>query len=139
MFVPIWKRDLIHDQLRCAAGEELGYNQDDIESKGFAVECRINAEDPEQDFEASPGKIGRFTPPSHRNVQIDTFIPVMESGRKSYQISTAYDSLLANVIAWGKDKTTATALMRRTLKEFEIEGKNVKTTIPFHLEKIGEL
>jgi len=135
----VWKRDLIHEQFRCAAGEELGYHQENIESKGFALECRINAEDPEQDFEASPGKIGRFIPPTHRNVQIDTFIPVVESSRKGYQISTAYDSLLANVIAWGTDKKAAIGLMRKTLKEFEIEGKNVKTTIPFHLEKIGEL
>lgn len=134
-----WKRDLIHAQLRCAAGEELGYLQKDIGSKGFALECRINAEDTENNFEASPGKIERFIPPSHRNVQIDTFIPVVESSRKGYQISTAYDSLLANVIVWGKDKRTAINLMRRTLNEFEIEGRNVKTTIPFHLEKIGEL
>jgi acetyl-CoA carboxylase biotin carboxylase subunit len=134
-----WKRDLILEQLRCAAGEELGYQQEDTESKGFALECRINAEDPEKGFEASPGKIERFLPPSHRNIQIDTFIPVIESSRKGYQISTAYDSLLANVIAWGKDKRTAINLMRKTLKEFEIEGINIKTTIPFHLEKLGEL
>ncbi len=133
-----WKRDLIHEQLRCAAGEELGFAQADadMESVGFAVECRINAEDPEKDFEASPGKIDRFIPPEHRNVIIDTFIPVIESKRKAYQISTAYDSLLANVIAWGKDKRTAINLMRRTLNEFVIEGNNVKTTIPFHLEKL---
>jgi acetyl-CoA carboxylase biotin carboxylase subunit len=135
----VWKRDLILEQLRCATGEELGYVQEDGESKGYALECRINAEDPEKDFEASPGKIERFIPPSHRNVQIDTFIPIIESSRKGYQISTAFDSLLANVIVWGKDKRTAINLMRRTLGEFEIEGKNVKTTIPFHLEKLGEL
>lgn len=134
-----WKRDLILEQLRCAAGEELGYQQEDTESKGFAMECRINAEDPEKGFEASPGKIERFIPPSHRNVQIDTFIPVIESSRKGYQISTAYDSLLANVIAWGKDKRTAINLMRKILKEFEIEGRNIKTTIPFYLEKLEEL
>ena len=135
----VWERDLIREQFRCAAGEELGYDQNDIQSKGFALECRINAEDPKRDFEASPGKIGRFMPPTHRNIQIDTFIPVTESARKGYQISTAYDSLLANVIAWGKDKEAAINIMRKTLKEFEIEGKNVKTTIPFHLDKIGEL
>jgi acetyl-CoA carboxylase biotin carboxylase subunit len=134
-----WKHDLILEQLRCAAGEKLGYQQEDTESKGFALECRINAEDPENDFEASPGKIVRFIPPSYRNVQIDTFIPVIESSRKGYQISTVYDSLLANVIVWGKDKRTAINLMRRTLNKFEIEGSNVKTTIPFHLEKLEEL
>ena len=134
-----WKRDLIFEQLRCASGEQLGYGQSDTESRGFALECRINAEDPEKDFEAAPGKISRFMPPTHRNLYIDTFVPVIESARKGYQISTAYDSLLANVIAWGKDKATAIALMRKTLKEFEIEGKNVKTTIPFHLDRIGNL
>jgi acetyl-CoA carboxylase biotin carboxylase subunit len=135
----VWKRDLIHEQLRCAAGEELGYDQNDMKSTGFALECRINAEDPERDFEASPGKVGRFLPPRHRNVIIDTFIPAIDTARKGYQISTAYDSLLANVIVWGKDKTTAINLMRKTLKEFEIEGRNVKTTIPFHLDRIDDL
>jgi len=134
-----WKKDLIHEQLRCAAGEELGYEQSDIQGEGFAIECRINAEDPEHDFEASPGRIERFIPPNHRNVLIDTFIPVIESKRKAFQISTAYDSLLANVIAWGKDRRTAINLMRRTLSEFVIEGKDVKTTIPFHLERLKEL
>jgi acetyl-CoA carboxylase biotin carboxylase subunit len=134
-----WKVDLIHEQLRSAAGEELGYVQQDRRSEGFAIECRINAEDPARDFEASPGRIERFLPPRHRNVVIDTFIPAIESKRQAYQISTSYDSLLANVIAWGKDRQSAIQLMRRTLKEFVIEGKDVFTTIPFHLEKLREL
>jgi acetyl-CoA carboxylase biotin carboxylase subunit len=134
-----WKKDLVHEQLRCAGGEKLGYSQDQIRGEGFAVECRINAEDPERDFEASPGRIERFIPPNHQNVIVDTFIPVIESKRKAYQISTAYDSLLANVIAWGKDRRTALNLMGRTLKEFEIEGRGVRTTIPFHLEKLKQL
>jgi len=134
----VWNKDLIHEQLRCAAGEELGYSQEDLKSRGFAVECRINAEDPDNDFEASPGLIEKFIPPKKKNVIIDTFIPVIKEG-EGYQISTAYDSLLANVIAWGQDKVSAIELMKKTLREFVIEGEEVKTTIPFHLEKIDGL
>jgi acetyl-CoA carboxylase biotin carboxylase subunit len=134
-----WKKDLILEQLRSAAGEELGYAQSDLRSEGVAIECRINAEDPEKGFEASPGRIERFLPPDIPNVIIDTFIPVIESKRKAFQISTAYDSLLANVIAWGKDRRTAVHLMRKALNEFVIEGKDVKTTTSFHLERLKEL
>jgi acetyl-CoA carboxylase biotin carboxylase subunit len=134
-----WRRDLIYEQLRVAAGEELGYTQDDLKGYGFALECRINAEDPENDFEASPGKITRFVVPDGDHVLVDTFIPTIKDKRKSYQISTAYDSLLANLIVWGKDKASAVKLMGETLNTFEIEGDGVKTTIPFHLEKIKEI
>jgi len=134
-----WRKDLIHEQLRAASGEELGYTQEDLKSYGFSLECRINAEDPENDFEASPGVIERFIPPESKNIIIDTFIPKIEAKKDSYRISTAYDSLLANVIVWGKDKKSAVKLMEKALKEFVIEGKDVKTTIPFHLENIKEL
>ena len=133
----VYRRDLIHEQLRVASGEELGYNQADLKNYGFAVECRINAEDPENNFEASPGIIRKFIPPEGKNVIVDTFIPGIDKGG-SYPISTTYDSLLANVITWGKDKNSAKKLMEQKLTEFIIEGKNVKTTIPFHLEKIKE-
>jgi len=69
---------------------------------------------------------------------VDTFIPRID-GDGSYRISTAYDSLLANIIVWGKDKASAVRLMERKLKEFVIEGKDIKTTIPFHLKKIKEI
>jgi len=134
-----WRRDLINEQLRIAAGEELGYTQDDLKGYGFALECRINAEDPDNNFGASPGVIERFIPPEKKNVIVDTFIPQIESKKDAYHISTAYDSLLANVITWGKDKKSAVRLMRQVLEEFIIEGRGVKTTIPFHLERIKNL
>ncbi len=134
-----WRKDLIYEQLRIAAGEPLGYTQDDLRSYGFALECRINAEDPNKNFEACPGVIERFIPPDGKNIIVDTFIPVIDSKKDSYQISTVYDSLLANVIVWGKDKKSAVALMEKTLREFFVEGRGIITTIPFHLEKIKEL
>ncbi len=134
----VYRKDLIFEQLRVAAGEELGYAQDDLKSYGFAVECRINAEDPEHGFEASPGTIERFVPPEGKNIIVDTFIPRID-GDGSYQISTSYDSLIANLIVWGKDKAAAKRLMEKKLKEFVIEGKDIKTTIPFHLKKIKEI
>ncbi len=134
-----WRRDLINEQLRISAGEELGYTQEDLKSYGFALECRVNAEDPDNNFEASPGTIERFIPPEKKNVIVDTFIPQIESKKDVYHISTAYDSLLANIITWGKDKKSAVRLMGQVLKEFIIEGKGIKTTIPFHLERIKNL
>ena len=131
-------KDLIREQLRIASGEKLGYTQDDLKSSGYALECRINAEDPDKNFEASPGLITRFTPPKGEHIIVDTFIPALELDG-SFQISHAYDSLLANVIVWGKNKEAAVALMEKALKDFVIEGKGVKTTISYHLKKIKEL
>jgi acetyl-CoA carboxylase biotin carboxylase subunit len=134
----VYGKDLIYEQIRIAAGEKLGYTQSDLESRGFSLECRINAEDPDKNFEASPGTITRFIPPEGNNIIVDTFITTLDRNG-SYQISTAYDSLLANVIVWGEDKQAAVELMRDALNRFVIEGKGVKTTIPFHLKKIVEL
>jgi acetyl-CoA carboxylase biotin carboxylase subunit len=134
----VYRRDLIYEQLRSAAGEKLDYDQNDLKSYGYAIECRINAEDPENDFEASPGVIEKFIPPEGKNMIVDTFIPRI-TGKETFPISTSFDSLLANVITWGKDKKSALKLMKEKLTEFVIEGKDIKTTIPFHLEKIKEL
>lgn len=134
----VYNKDLIHEQVRVASGEKLGYDQDDLRGYGFSLECRINAEDPNNNFEACPGIIERFIPPVGDNVIVDTFIPTMHNGG-SFPISIAYDSLLANLIVWGKDKESTVKLMEKKLKEFVIEGKDVKTTIPFHLKKIKEL
>ena len=134
----VYRKDLISEQLRIASGEKLGYNQDDIKSYGFAIECRINAEDPENNFEAAPGTITKFIPPEDENIIVDTFIPTIKD-KGSFPISMAYDSLLANLIVWGKDKESAIKKMEEMLKSFIIEGEGVKTTIPFHLQKIKEL
>ncbi|KPJ86916.1 MAG: hypothetical protein AMS17_10405 [Spirochaetes bacterium DG_61] len=134
----VYGKDLIYEQLRVASGEKLGYSQSSLKPSGFALECRINAEDPENNFEASPGVIERFIPPKRDHVLIDTFIPPI-NGNGSFSISTAYDSLLANIIVWGEDKGSAVELMDQVLREFVIEGNGVKTTIPFHLQKIREI
>lgn len=131
-------KDLILEQLKVAAGEKLDFTQEQLKSYGFALECRINAEDPENNFEACPGNITRFIPPEGDNIIVDTFIPTINK-KGSFPISTSYDSLLANLITWGKDKQSAVQLMEEALNEFVIDGKNLKTTIPFHLKKIKEL
>ena len=116
--------DLIKEQIRLAAGEELGYRQDDISLSGHAIECRINAEDPEKNFMPSPGTITEFHPPGGPGVRTDSHIYT------GYKIPPLYDSLLAKLITHGKTRDEAISRMRRALNEFIIRG--VKTTIPFH-------
>jgi acetyl-CoA carboxylase biotin carboxylase subunit len=117
--------DLVKQQILAAAGEKLAFTQGDVEFKGHALECRINAEDPRHDFRPAPGRITAFVPPGGPGVRVDTHVYT------GYSVPPYYDSLLAKVIAWGTDRTEAIARMRRALLEFEIHG--VPTTIPFHL------
>ena len=117
--------DLIKEQIRIAAGEELGYGQQDIMINGWAIECRINAEDPHRNFMPSPGTITRYLTPGGIGVRIDS------GAYSGYVIPPYYDSMIAKLIVWGKDRNEAIARMKRALQEFVIEG--VKTTIPFHL------
>jgi acetyl-CoA carboxylase biotin carboxylase subunit len=117
--------DLVKEQIRIAAGERLAFSQRDVEIRGWAIECRINAEDPRHDFRPSPGPLAQFTPPGGPGIRVDTHC------FPGYVVPPYYDSLLAKVIAWGRDRDEAIARMRRALLEFEIAG--VRTTIPFHL------
>ncbi len=117
--------DLVKEQIRIAAGERLTLPRE-IEPRGHAIECRINAEDPAHDFLPSPGPITAFIPPGGPGVRVDTH------AFAGYVIPPQYDSLIAKVIAWGRDRDESIARMRRALGEFEISG--VRTTIPFHLE-----
>ncbi|MBI5555908.1 MAG: acetyl-CoA carboxylase biotin carboxylase subunit [Elusimicrobia bacterium] len=117
--------DLVKEQIRLAAGECLAIDQSDIEIKGQAIECRINAEDSEKDFIPSPGKITRFLVPGGPGVRVDTHIYT------GYTITPYYDSMVAKILTYGHDRNEATIRMQRALSEFVIEG--VKTTIPFHL------
>jgi len=117
--------DLIKEQIRIAAGERLSLPRD-IEIRGHAIECRVNAEDPARDFLPSPGPITAFVPPGGPGIRVDTH------AYAGYTIPPQYDSLVAKVIAWGHDREEAIARMQRALREFEIGG--IKTTIPFHLE-----
>ena len=117
--------DLIKEQIRIAAGEELGYGQQDIMINGWAIECRINAEDPHRNFMPSPGTITKYLAPGGIGVRIDS------GAYNGYVIPPYYDSMVAKLIVWGKDRNEAIARMKRALQEFVIEG--VRTTIPFHL------
>jgi len=117
-------KDLVKDQIVIAAGDNLPYEQEDIKLQGAAIECRINAEDPEKNFASSPGKITAFHLPGGPGTRIDTHLYF------GYNIPSAYDSLLAKLITWGESREEARVRMKRALEEFVIEG--IKTTIPFH-------
>ncbi len=115
--------DLIQEQIRIAAGEKLGYTQKDIQFRGHAIECRINAEDPTRDFAPSPGVVDLFVPPGGMGVRIDSHV------YSGYKIPPYYDSMVGKLIVYGKDRQQALARCRRALDEFIVEG--VHTTIPF--------
>jgi acetyl-CoA carboxylase biotin carboxylase subunit len=116
--------DLIKEQIRVAAGEPLGYGQDDITITGHAIECRINAEDPEDDFRPHPGKVNTYFPPGGIGVRVDSHL------YGGYTIPPTYDSMVAKLIVHKENRDEAIRTMRRALSEFVIDG--VPTTIPFH-------
>ena len=116
--------DLVKEQLRIASGEPLGLRQRDITFQGAAIECRINAEDPDNDFKPWPGVITMYNAPGGPGVRVDTHI------YSGYRISKFYDSLIAKVIIHRNTRPEALVCMRRALQEMVIEG--VKTIIPLH-------
>ena len=116
--------DLIKEQIRLAMGEELGYDQSDININGHAIECRINAEDPANQFMPSPGLVTDYQLPGGIGIRIDGYIYT------GYTVPPHYDSLIAKLIAIGRDRDEAIARLKRALSEFKIEG--IKTTIPLH-------
>jgi acetyl-CoA carboxylase biotin carboxylase subunit len=121
--------DLIKEQICIAAGERLHLQQDDICIKGAAMECRINAEDYESNFMPSPGKIETLNFPGGPGVRLDTHI------YPGYEITPHYDSLIAKLITYGRNRQEALKIMQRALGEFNISP--IKTTIPFHLRLLG--
>ncbi|MEH7095153.1 acetyl-CoA carboxylase biotin carboxylase subunit [Neobacillus vireti] len=118
--------DLIKEQIRVANGEKLTLKQQDVTFTGWAIECRINAENPEKNFLPSAGKIKMYLPPGGLGVRIDS------AAYPGYTIPPYYDSMIAKVIAYGSTREEAISRMKRALSEFVVEG--IHTTIPFHLK-----
>lgn len=118
--------DLLKAQIRIAAGEPLGIEQEDVQIRGWAMECRINAENSEKNFMPSPGTIEFYHPPGGPGVRVDS------AAYQGYTIPPYYDSMIGKLIVWGADREEAIQRMKRALEEFYIEG--VHTTIPFHLK-----
>ena len=117
--------DIVRNQIRIAEGEPLGYTQDDLLIVGHAIECRINAENPET-FAPSPGTISAFNLPGGPGVRVDTFV------YSGYQVTPFYDSMIAKVIVHARTRELAIARMKRALEAMVIEG--IKTTVPLHLK-----
>jgi acetyl-CoA carboxylase biotin carboxylase subunit len=115
--------DLIKEQIRVAAGQTLSYKQKDIQLLGHAIECRINAEDPVR-MTPSPGVVTKFCTPGGPGIRVDTAMDT------SGVVSPFYDSMIAKLIAYGRDREEALARMRRALDEFVIEG--IQSNIALH-------
>jgi len=116
--------DIVKEQIRIAAGEELNLSQDDIRLNGWSIECRINAEDPDRNFAPCPGRITRFQAPGGPGVRLDSAIFT------GWEIPPHYDSMLGKLVVWGNTRDEAVTRMLRALDELQLEG--VKTTVPFH-------
>jgi len=114
--------DLIKWQLRIAAGEKLTITQDHIKQRGHAIECRINAEDPDRNFAPSPGTLDEFVVPGGPNVRVETH------AHQGYRVPPNYDSMIAKLLVWGNNRDEAITTMRRALDEFRVSP--IKTTIP---------
>ncbi len=116
--------DLVREQLRVAAGEKLSFSQSDVENRGAAIECRICAEDPENNFFPSTGLIERLREPSGPGVRVESGI------HGGYEVPVYYDPLISKLLTWGETRKEAIERMQRALSEYDIEG--IRTTIPFH-------
>ncbi|MBU1062095.1 MAG: acetyl-CoA carboxylase biotin carboxylase subunit [Candidatus Omnitrophica bacterium] len=116
--------DLIKEQLKIASGMKLSYKQDSIKINGAAIECRINAENIEKDFMPCPGKVDLFLPAGGLGVRVDSHV------YSGYKIPPYYDSMIAKLICFGKNRQEVIKIMKRALDEFFVEP--IKTTIPFH-------
>ncbi len=122
--------DLIKEQISVAAGERLSMKQDEISIRGHAIECRVNAEDPDKNFMPSPGKIEYLHMPGGPGVRVDSHV------YSGYEIPSHYDSMIGKIITFGGDREEAISRMSRALGETIIEG--IATTIPFHLRVMDD-
>ena len=116
--------DIVREQILVAAGEKLGYTQNDVRLYGHAIECRINAENPERDFMPCPGKIDGYFAPGGYGVRVDSHV------YPGYSIPPYYDSMIGKLICWGRTRNEARRRMYQALKEYVVTG--IETTIPFH-------
>jgi acetyl-CoA carboxylase biotin carboxylase subunit len=120
--------DIVREQIRVASGEELGWRQEDVELRGHAIECRINAEDP-TNFMPCPGPINQWHAPGGPGIRIDTHI------YNGYTVPPFYDSMIGKLIAHGPNRACAIARIQQALSEMVIEG--IKTNIPLHQEIVS--
>jgi acetyl-CoA/propionyl-CoA carboxylase biotin carboxyl carrier protein len=116
--------DIVREQIKIAAGEELSYKQDEVVMRGHAIECRINAEDASKNFAPAPGRVGSYREPSGPFVRVDS------GAEEGYEVLPLYDPMIAKLIVWDIDREASTRRMLRALSEFEIGG--LKTLVPFH-------
>jgi pyruvate carboxylase subunit A len=116
--------DIVKEQIRIAQGVPISFTQQDVKQNGWAIECRINAEDPLNDFSPSTGKLRGYRSPGGIGIRVDSGV------HTRYTIPYIYDPMISKLIAWGRDRHEAIARMRRALYEYIIVG--VKTNIPFH-------
>ncbi len=122
--------DIVKEQLRVASGRRLRYSQDDVRLRGWAIECRIMAEDPYKGFLPSPGRITGLYEPSGPGVRVDSGV------YEGFEVSLYYDSLIGKLVAWGETRGEAILRMRRALNEYRIVG--IKTNIPFHQQIVND-
>ena len=116
--------DIVREQIRIAAGEELSVRQEDVVLRGHSIECRINAEDASKRFAPAPGRVGSYREPSGPGVRVDS------GANAGYEVLPLYDPMIAKLIVWDVDRESATRRMLRALREYEIGG--IRTLIPFH-------
>jgi len=116
--------DIVKEQIRIARGRQLRYTQGDIRMNGWAIECRVNAEDPYNNFMPSTGRITHSLMPTGPGVRVDTGV------YPGFEVSPYYDALISKLIVWGETRAEAILRMRRSLEEYKIAG--VRTNIPFH-------
>ena len=112
--------------------KEAGVKQSDIELRGHAIECRVNAEDPDKNFAPAAGRLETYVPPGGPWTRVDSHC------YPGWTISPFYDSLIAKLIVWAPDRLAAIERMERALVEFDIGGRGIKTTIPFHLSVLAD-
>ncbi len=122
--------DIVKEQIRIARGRQLRYTQEEVKMTGWAIECRINAEDPYHNFIPSTGRILHSLLPTGPGVRVDTGV------YPGFQVSPYYDSLISKLIVWGETRAQAILRMRRALEEYKIVG--VKTNVPFHQNLLAQ-